>query len=356
MKRTRISNKDNQKVVQFLSELGLRRYKFKELIYDNKLYIKTEDKFKSLKIEWETFKVEGDLMIKVRLHKLSSDSVDKRISTIGHVIESKLESELIERIETVKYIDYVCLLKRTDEDSICADDEIIEDDYKTTKITLNKHFKIDLLKQPGIITVGRSGTGKTSFLLYLIRELAKSVTSKRNICICDCKFSDLKNVAKYHKYRVAEDFKQVDSIVDSVYKEFDRRLNNNIKNDKKCKYPPIILLFDEFALYKSKLDDKKKVREFDDRMKDIATTGRELYIYLIYSLQRPEAEIITGSVRHNFATRIAFGTIDDDTYRMLFTGDRLSKITKQAGEGIIEIEGRVSSFKSVYCYSDLANE
>ena len=100
-----------------------------------------------------------------------------------------------------------------------------------------------------------------------------------------------------------------------VYEEMERRyevfqyygeqdfteLNKRLVEEKKSKLPYIVVIIDEFGDWFAGVDD-----EVAEQIQKIAAKARAAGIHVILATQRPTNESISGNIKANFDTRIAF--------------------------------------------------
>ena len=81
-------------------------------------------------------------------------------------------------------------------------------------------------------------------------------------------------------------------------------------DDLKMKIPYIILAIDEVALLKG---DKENMTILEE----ISAVGRALGVFLIMSMQRPDAKILDGKLKVNLTVRMAFRSADGINSRII---------------------------------------
>ncbi len=200
------------------------------------------------------------------------------------------------------------------------------------KTIQNEVFVFDLAKAPHLLVAGATGQGKSVGLNAIITSLLyKKHPSEIKFVLIDPKKIELSDYAKIENHFLAKlpdeeepiitDVQKVKSTLKSLTVEMDRRYNllkevggiRTIKeyNDKlkqreinPSKFPflpYIIVVVDEFADLIITAG-----REIEEPIARIAQLARAVGIHLIIATQRPSTNIITGSIKANFPTRIAF--------------------------------------------------
>ncbi|MDO5760048.1 MAG: DNA translocase FtsK [Bacteroidota bacterium] len=198
----------------------------------------------------------------------------------------------------------------------------------------NEVFVTDLVKAPHILVAGATGQGKSVGLNVIIASLLyKKSPSELKFVFIDPKkvelslYSDLENhyLAKVpeEKEAVLTEVDSVERTLQSLCKLMDKRYN--LLKDARCKkiteynekirsgilsreeeheyMPYIVVVIDEFA--DLIMTAGKKIEEPICRLAQLA---RAVGIHLIIATQRPSVDIITGKIKANFPTRIAFKT------------------------------------------------
>lgn len=308
-------------------------YKLKRTMYQNDIYT-VDDNYKIIS---PLLKYTKDNTLNIIAYKTGIADIDKKLNTIlPQVLETKLQKELLTIKNAIDKVELKYLLNEEEEIYTIDLNTPLEEEISTI-LALNNGIRVDMYKNPSIAVVGRSGSGKSYYLKYLLYNLAKT-TKKDNIYCLDMKFEDVQEWGFELGVKTAENYEQVLIYIDEFYKRFKERTETKDNT-------PLYLVIDEYAILKSSLE-KKDIQELDRKLKEVAMLGRSLYCYLVLGLQRPEAEVLTSSLRFNIGTRIGLGTIDNDSWRMLFTSERISNIDKGTGKGYIEINGKNMNFKA----------
>ncbi len=216
----------------------------------------------------------------------------------------------------------------------------------------NDPYIVDLTKMPHLLVAGATGQGKSVGLNAIITSiLYKKHPAELKFVLIDPKRVELPLYTKIERHFLAKLPGEEDSIITDTKKvvntlyslciEMDNRLEllkgaqvRNIKeyNEKFISrrlspekghrfLPYIILIIDEFADLIMTAG-----REIEGPIGRLAQVARAIGIHLIISTQRPTTNIITGFIKANFPTRIAFrvfSSIDSRTILDLTGADRL---------------------------------
>jgi len=240
--------------------------------------------------------------------------------------------------------------------SLITSKSFIESKYDITlalgRTITNDPYIVDLTKMPHLLVAGATGQGKSVGINAIITSiLYKKHPSEIKFVLIDPKRVELPLYSKIERHFLAKlpgeedaiitDTQKVINTLNSLCIEMDNRLElmkvaqaRNIKeyNDKFVsrklnpnkghKYMPyIVLIIDEFADLIMTAG-----REIEGPIGRLAQLARAIGIHLIISTQRPSANIITGFIKANFPTRIAFrvfSSIDSRTILDATGADRL---------------------------------
>jgi S-DNA-T family DNA segregation ATPase FtsK/SpoIIIE len=193
-------------------------------------------------------------------------------------------------------------------------------DKMTVPILLGMDFQgnnaaIDLALQPHILIAGSTGSGKSIFESSIISALAMKMSpEKLDLYIVDPKRVDLTLFYSLpHVRKLAKDAVEWKDLIDYLYEEANNRqkhlersgsrniLEYNSKNEKKMKFK--VLIIDELAdlIQKGKLENINVIAGLQRLIQICRAAG----IYIIACTQRTTVDVISGTVKANFPTRIA---------------------------------------------------
>ncbi|HBE42102.1 MAG TPA: cell division protein FtsK [Bacteroidales bacterium] len=216
----------------------------------------------------------------------------------------------------------------------------------------NDPYIVDLTKMPHLLVAGATGQGKSVGLNAIITSiLYKKHPAELKFVLIDPKRVELPLYSKIERHYLAKLPGEEDAIITDTQKviktlyslciEMDNRLEllkaaqaRNLKEynekfitrrlnpEKGHRYLPyIVLIIDEFADLIMTAG-----REIEGPLGRLAQVARAIGIHLIISTQRPTTNIITGFIKANFPTRIAFrvfSSIDSRTILDVTGADRL---------------------------------
>ena len=201
------------------------------------------------------------------------------------------------------------------------------------KDVTNKTLFADICKMPHMLIAGSSGSGKSVFLYSLIISLIYNYSPEQLRFI----FIDPKRVELYQFNGLPH--LMIDEIITDAGKavqslnwaitEMDRRYalmeemtrkgdyvvnldQYNEKVDESQRLPKIVIVIDEIS--DLMLFSKKKV---ETRIQTLTQKARAAGIHLILTTQRPSTDVISGVIKANIPTRIAFTVATDADSRII---------------------------------------
>lgn len=176
----------------------------------------------------------------------------------------------------------------------------------------------DLSKMPHLLVAGATGTGKTIFLNSLILSLVyRNSPQILKFVLIDPKRVEFPVYQSLpHLFSpVIFDPEKVVRVLDWLVFEMERRFEilarkkvrdifefNQLAGEEKSDFMPyIVLIIDELADIMA-----VKGREVENRIVRLAQLARAVGIHLVLATQRPSVEVLTGLIKANITSRIAF--------------------------------------------------
>ncbi len=237
----------------------------------------------------------------------------------------------------------------------------------------NENFIVDLTSMPHLLMAGATGQGKSVGLnAILVSLLYKKHPSQLKLVLIDPKKVELSIYRHIEKHFLAKlpgeedaiitDTKKVVHTLNALCIEMDNRYDllkeagaRNIKeyNEKFIKrrlnpqkghqfLPFIVLVIDEFADLIMTAG-----KEIEMPIARLAQLARAVGIHLIIATQRPSVNIITGTIKANFPSRIAFKVSSKiDSRTILDTGGAEQLIGK--GDMLISHHGEVTRLQCAF--------
>jgi len=200
------------------------------------------------------------------------------------------------------------------------------------KTISNETFTLDLCKMPHILVAGATGQGKSVGLNAIITSLIyKKHPSQLKFVLIDPKKVELTLYSKIERHFLAKvpdiedaiitDTREVIHSLNSLSAEMDKRYEQlkkgQVRNIKEYNVkfvarrlnpekghnfmPYIVVVIDEFADLIMTAG-----KEVEIPLTRIAQLARAVGIHMVIATQRPSTNIITGTIKANFPTRIAF--------------------------------------------------
>ncbi|MDD2636783.1 MAG: DNA translocase FtsK, partial [Bacteroidales bacterium] len=241
------------------------------------------------------------------------------------------------------------------------------------KTISNETYVFNLAKTPHLLVAGATGQGKSVGINAIIASLIyKKHPAHLKFVLVDPKMVELSIYNQIDKHYLAKlpdeescivtDVSKVVPIMNSLCVEMDERytlltkarVRNIVEYNKKFvsrklnplkghKYMPyIVVVIDEFA--DIIVQEGKQVEVPISRL---AAKARAIGIHLIVATQRPSTDVITGVIKANFPTRIAFKvTNGHDSKTILDTGGANQLIGR--GDMLISEVGKISRVQCAF--------
>lgn len=181
-------------------------------------------------------------------------------------------------------------------------------------------YAFDLVKFPHILIAGETGSGKSS----AVRSILTTLIQAKKPHELELHLGDLKR-SEFHLFKKVEHVKGVyHSAADlnipllKIKKEMMKR--GDLLDEAEVthieelpqKLPYIIVCIDEVR-------QLKKETDIMELLEEISSIGRALGVFLILSMQRPDAEILDGKLKANLTVRMGFKAQDSINAKIIGT-------------------------------------
>lgn len=196
---------------------------------------------------------------------------------------------------------------------------------------LNRGVVIDVVKSPHLLIAGSTGSGKSVCVNSLICSILFTRSPREvRLILVDPKIVELNiyNGIPHLLTPVITDAKRTLKALDFALYEMDRRyrllqsigVRNIIGYNEKIKanglarekLPYIVIIIDEFADLMHLVG-----KEMEMKVSRLAAMSRAVGIHLVLATQRPSVDVITGVIKNNIPTRIAFAVTSSTDSRII---------------------------------------
>ena len=194
------------------------------------------------------------------------------------------------------------------------------------KTTTGGISTLDLSKMPHLLIAGTTGSGKSVCINTIICSiLYRATPDEVKFVMIDPKKVEMtlyKELEGYHLLKMEDITEPIVTTVDNAIlalraleKEMDRRYNvladavvrnigeynDKMKNDNLQIMPYVVLVIDELADLMM-----LSAKDVEAPIARLAQLSRAVGIHLVIATQRPSVDVITGVIKANFPSRIAF--------------------------------------------------
>ncbi|MDA1770999.1 FtsK/SpoIIIE domain-containing protein [Bacillus cereus] len=196
---------------------------------------------------------------------------------------------------------------------------------------------------PHLLIAGETGSGKSSMVRVVLSTLIQYMSpNKLHLYLGDLKNSEFHFLRRVkHVKEVCMEEIEMKIMLQKVWKEICERRKlmekyevdhideyNKLNPDKQKPY--ILLAIDEVAM----LQDEK---ECMSTIEKISAVGRSLGVFLMLSMQRPDAKVLDGKLKLNMTVRMGFKC--DNTINSNIMGTPGSEHLEQSGQMILKLNG-----------------
>ena len=239
----------------------------------------------------------------------------------------------------------------TERKNVSMTEMLYSDEYMNTKMELplcigrkvdNSIFMVDLATMPHLLVAGATGMGKSVGLNVILSSLLnKKSPDELKLVLIDPKQVELSVYDAIEKPYLAHlagyspictDPKDAKETLEAVIRLMEERYTKlkdmNVRNIQEYnaiateRLPYYVVVIDEYGdliLQGSK--------EMEVAICRIAQKARAVGIHMIISTQRPDTKIVTGSIKANFPTRIAFRTTTGTDSRVILDRTGAERLT-----------------------------
>ncbi|MGX5569514.1 FtsK/SpoIIIE domain-containing protein [Bacillus toyonensis] len=196
---------------------------------------------------------------------------------------------------------------------------------------------------PHLLIAGETGSGKSSMVRVVLSTLIQYMSpDKLHLYLGDLKNSEFHFLRRVrHVKEVCMEEIEMKIMLQKVWKEIRerRKLMEEYEVDHIDEYnklnpgnqkPYLLLAIDEVAM----LQDEK---ECMSTIGKISAVGRALGVFLMLSMQRPDAKVLDGKLKLNMTVRMGFKC--DSTINSNIMGTPGSEHLKQSGQMILKLNG-----------------
>lgn len=207
------------------------------------------------------------------------------------------------------------------------------------------HYR-DIQKMPHALIAGQTGSGKSVFINALLTQIIKQKAPVEVMAI-DPKQVELQPFAD-HFSAFATSIEDSEKLLDDLVDEMEGRYKIMAKEKRRTWHgAPTILIVDEFAdlmlsggqkprKFTNADGEKDELPSIETQIVRLAQKGRACGIHLILATQRPSAEVVTGLIKANLPTKIAFTVPNAVNSKIILDEDGAEELT---GKGDLLLKG-----------------
>ncbi|HFR4146060.1 TPA: FtsK/SpoIIIE domain-containing protein [Bacillus cereus] len=196
---------------------------------------------------------------------------------------------------------------------------------------------------PHLLIAGETGSGKSSMVRVVLATLIQYVShDKLHLYLGDLKNSEFHFLRRVkHVKEVCMEEIEMKIMLQNVWKEIRerRKLMEEYEVDHIDEYnklnpdnqkPYVLLAIDEVAMLQDETECKTTIEK-------ISAVGRALGVFLMLSMQRPDAKVLDGKLKLNMTVRMGFKC--DNVINSNIIGTPGSEHLEQSGQMILKLNG-----------------
>lgn len=204
---------------------------------------------------------------------------------------------------------------------------------------LGEPIWLNLAEAPHIIIAGTTGSGKSTIIHAILANLL--VKKDVHTVVFDPKGIDFIPYEDQNRIKLIYEYRDACEIVQSLVEEMNERYRSI--RDGKTDFPFIVLVIDEFA----DLLSQDHSRQLYRGVRLLSQKSRAAKIHLVVATQRPSIDILDGSLKANFPTRIACRVSNGVDSRVILDENGAERLPA-FGDAILKQGGQAIKFQVAY--------
>lgn len=216
----------------------------------------------------------------------------------------------------------------------------------------------DLAKMPHLLVAGTTGSGKSVGLnTFILSLIAKKKPADLKFVLIDPKRIEFSvyNKQKYMLAPVVTETSEASATLAFLVEEMERRYSlfeeNLVKNisdynENSGHLPYIVCVIDEFA------DLMASDKQAGNHIQRLAQKARAAGIHIILATQRPSVDVVTGVLKANFPTRLAYKTASSADSRTILDTAGAEKLLGRGDALFLASDGNIKRIHGAYMPDD----